>query len=368
MKKTIALLAALFLLLTAASALADEVELNAEVVPSGPAVTSVTIRSDLIKPTTTAAKFTFEQTVTRGRGPEATTEIVSKPVYSAFWQADGAVTLTVDSFSPNAVFTITYAIPAKEDQPAEVIGTWTNEQVTSVHYAVVDDFITDTYTGTYQDAEGKDVEVKIVYRLYVPAKTEGAALVVTMHGSGESGDNGVAHVTSNQISSCWADPAWQAEHPCYVFAPQWPNSDVSNDLELRDSYLAIYHDMIEEIVAKYQPSKTYLATLSMGSRLGFRYLTLYPEAFDAALMCCGAMQNADLSGVTNKPIWLVHAVSDFVNASQNSVDAYNQLMAAGNPNVKLTLITDEGMNGVFSHAVWQYVFGNPQYMNWLFAQ
>ena len=368
MKKIIAMLAALFLLLTAASALADEVELNAQVVPAGPAVNSITIHSDLIKPTTTAAKFTFEQTVTRGRGPEATTEIVSKPVYSAYWQADGSVTLTVDSFSPSAVFTITYAIPATEDKAAEVIGTWTNEQVTSVHYAVVDDFITDTYTGTYQDAEGKDVEVNIVYRLYVPAKTEGAALVVTMHGSGESGDNGISHVTSNQISSCWADPAWQAEHPCYVFAPQWPNSDVSNDLELRESYLAIYHDMIEEIVAKYQPSKTYLATLSMGSRLGFRYLTLYPEAFDAALMCCGAMQNADLSGVTDKPIWLVHAVSDFVNASQNSVDAYNQLTAAGNPNVKLTLITDEGMNGVFSHAVWQYVFGNPQYMNWLFAQ
>ena len=85
-------------------------------------------------------------------------------------------------------------------------------------------------------------------------------------------------------------------------------------------------------------------------------------------MCCGAMQNADLSGVTDKPIWLVHAVSDFVNASQNSMDAYNQLVAAGNPNVHLTIMTNEGMNGVFSHAVWQFVFGIPLYMNWLFAQ
>ena len=59
MKQIIAMLAALFLLLTAASALADEVELNAQVVPAGPAVNSITIRSDLIKPTTTAAKFTF---------------------------------------------------------------------------------------------------------------------------------------------------------------------------------------------------------------------------------------------------------------------------------------------------------------------
>jgi predicted peptidase len=143
---------------------------------------------------------------------------------------------------------------------------------------------------------------------------------------------------------------------------------VSNDLALRDSFLAVYHDMITEMVAKYQPSKTYLATLSMGSRLEWRYFTLYPDAFDAALMCCGVMQNADLSAVTDKPIWFVHAVSDFVNASHNSVDAFNQLNAAGNPNVHLTLVTDDGMNGVFSHAVWQFVYGNAQHMNWLFAQ
>ena len=368
MRKWIVLALALLCLCVACGALADEVELNAKVVPAGPTVTSITVKSEAIKPTTVTAAFTLEQTVTRGRGENATKEIVPLPVYSATWEPDGSVTLAIDGISPTAVFTLTYAIPGKDRAEAEVLGAWTQENVTAVKYDVVDEFITDTYTGSYKDAEGKDVELSIVYRLFIPAKTEGAPLVMTMHGSGESGDNGVSHVTSNQIAECWAEPAWQAEHPCFVFAPQWPNSDVSNDLELRDSYLAVYHDMLADIVAKYQPAKTYLATLSMGSRLGFRYLTLYPEEFAAALMCCGAMQNADLSGVTDKPIWLVHAVSDFVNASQNSMDAYNQLVAAGNPNVHLTIMTNEGMNGVFSHAVWQFVFGNPLYMNWLFAQ
>ncbi len=361
-------LALLLCLCMTAAALADEVVLGAEVVPAGPQVTSVTICSEAVAPTTVSAQFTFDLTVSRGWGPNAVTEVVSQPVYSASWAPDGSVTLTTDSFSPSAKFTVTYLIPAGEGTEEQVLGQWTSEQVTAVRYAVVDDFITDTYTGSYQDAEGKAVELSIVYRLYVPAQAEGAPLVVTMHGSGESGSDGVAHVTGNQIASCWAEPAWQAKHPCYVLSPQWPNSDVSNDLELRDSYLAVYHDMLEEITAKYQIGKTYLASLSMGSRLGFRYLTLYPEAFDAALMCCGAMQNADLSAVTDKPIWLVHAVSDMVNASQNSVDAYNQLVAAGNKNVHLTLMTNEGMNGVFSHAVWQFVYGNPQYMEWLFAQ
>ena len=368
MKKILSLILFLALMCLAASALADEVILNAEVVPAGPTVTSITIKADAVAPSTVKAKFTVEQTATRGRGANATTEIVPLTVYSATWEPDGSVTLATDSFSPKSVFAVTYAIPATDEAEAQVLGAWTQENVTAVKYAVIDDFITDTYTGSYQDAEGKDVELSIVYRLYIPAQTENVPLVVTMHGSGESGSDGEAHVISNQLSQCWADPAWQAGHPCFVFAPQWPNSDVSNDLELRDSYLKVYHDMLAEIIAKYQPSKTYLATLSMGSRLGFRYLTLYPGEFDAALMCCGAMQNADLSAVTEKPIWLIHAVSDFVNASQNSMDAYNQLIAAGNPNVHLTIMTDEGMNGVFSHAVWQYTFGNDLYMNWLFAQ
>lgn len=80
------------------------------------------------------------------------------------------------------------------------------------------------------------------------------------------------------------------------------------------------------------------------------------------------MQNSDLSGVTETPVWLVHAVADPVNAAQSSVDAYNQMIAAGNKDVHLTLITAEGMNGLFPHASWQQVFGNADMMNWLFSK
>ena len=229
-------------------------------------------------------------------------------------------------------------------------------------YEVADEFITDSYTGTYKTADGKEEELTIVYRLYVPAQTEGVPMVIAMHGSGESGNDGVANIVANEIATCWASPEWQAKNPCYVFAPQWPNADVSNDLELRDAWLGVYHDMFAEMIARYQPSKTYMATLSKDSRLGFRYLTLYPNAFDAAIMCCGALQNSDLSGVTEMPVWLAHADVDIVNDSQNSVDAHNQMLAAGNTNVRLTIVPGVG------HGVWQNVYGNAQYMDWLFVQ
>ena len=87
-------------------------------------------------------------------------------------------------FPSTTVFTVTYAIPAGEGKEVEVIFTWYQEQVSAVRYAVVSDFITDTYTGTYNDAEGNEKELSVVYRLYVHAKTEGVALVISIHGYG----------------------------------------------------------------------------------------------------------------------------------------------------------------------------------------
>ena len=365
MKKILALVLADLMLLTSA-ALAEELIIHASVLPGGTSAQSLTIVPDEALQASVEAKFSMEVISSKGWGPNATTVVNPLTIYEIEYTPDGAITLVTDSFSPTAKFNITYAIPGEEPT---VLARWSQDNVTRCTYAIVDDFEQGTYTGSYVDAEGKTVELSIVYRLYAPENAQGLPMVVTMHGSGESGNDGLAHVTASQITTCWADPAWQAKHPCIVLAPQWPVSDVSNDLELRDKYLEVYKAMIEEFQAKYAPAKTYMATLSMGSRVGFRYLNLFPETFDAALMVCGAKQNADLSRLSETPVWLVHAISDFVNKSQGSVDVFNQLVyEAGNKNVKLTLLTDEKMNGVFSHASWQYVFGNEEYMEWLFEQ
>ncbi len=365
MKRILALaLVAVMLMVT--PALADELIVNTEVLVGGASANSFTIKPAEALQASLEAKFSVEVISTKGRGENATTEVKPLTVYEVEYAPDGSITLTTDPFSPKTKFNITYAIPGEEPT---VLAQWTQDDVTRIAYDIVDDFELGTYTGSYLDAEGKAVELSIVYRLYAPENAQGLPMVVTMHGSGESGNDGLAHVTASRITTCWADPAWQAEHPCIVFAPQWPVSDVSNDLELRDKYLEVYKAMIEEMQAKYTPSKTYMATLSMGSRVGFRYLNLYPDTFDACLMVCGAKQNADLSQLSDTPIWLVHAMSDFVNKAQGSVDVYNQLVyEAGNKNVILTLLTDEKMNGVFSHASWQFVFGNEEYMEWLFGQ
>lgn len=349
------------------SALADELVVNAEVLAGGASASSVTIRAaEGMEP---SVDDLFSMTV-GSSGPGASGEQTAVTVWSTSYLPDGSITLHTDPFDPTASFTISYGPQSSGEPTGDPVRQWTQNDVTDIRYAVEEDFSEGVYHGSYLDDDGKEVALDIVYRLYEPENPTGEALplVFTMHGAGESGSDGVKHMVASRLSTCWAEDEWQTEHPCYVLAPQWPDSDVSNDLELRDKYIAVYHDMIEQFRAEHAVSKTYLACLSMGGRIGLRYLTIYPNEFTAVLMCCPKMQNADLTELSDTPIWLIHAVSDFVNPAQNSVDAWAQLMEAGNENAHLTLLTDAQMGDVPSHGSWQFVFGNADYMQWLFEQ
>lgn len=364
MKKILALILIAAMLLN--TALARELVLHATVLPGGPSAEAVTIVPDEAILASAAAKFSMEIISTRGQGPNART--VAKPlaVYEIRYAPDGSVTLVTAPFSPEAIFNITCALPGSE---STLQARWSQEDVAHVRYDIADEFRQGACTAAFVDAAGQHVEASIVYRLYVPENPHGLPLVIALHGSGESGSDGLAHITASQLATCWADPAWQADHPCIILAPQWPDSGASNDPVLRDQYLALYRALIGELQAQYAPARTYLAALSMGTRLGLRYMSLYPDDVDAALLVCGSKGDADLSALTDPPIWLVHAASDAVVDAQGSVDAYHQLSCeAGNPNVRLTLLTDEKMKGISSHAAWQLVFGNEEYMEWLFRQ
>ncbi len=382
------------MMLCAAAANADSVIMNADIQKDGPVGSSFTIRPEEIMVASVDGSFTIELTrkpftPPAGMAPPAAAEKDDKnaqggfpadfapstgesapeqlTIYSIEYLADGSIVLNTENYSTDNNFTI--SLISSENQ--EVLHQWTEADLAEIKYGAIDSFTTGVYEGSYEDKNGQTVPLSIVYALYVPEQAdENTPMVVTMHGSGESGNDGLAHLTANQLNSCWVEEVWQKEHPCYVLAPQFPDSAISNDLELRDSYLKVYHDMLEAFKQTYRPSSVYLASLSMGSRLGFRYLTLYPNYFDAAIMCCGALQNADPSEITEMPVWFVHAISDGTNLSQNSADAFNQAVAAGNTQARLTLIPDEGLDGAGAHfAAWQIAYSdNSAYMNWLFEQ
>lgn len=257
--------------------------------------------------------------------------------------------------------------PAEEAPAENIVFSFEGDQITVGSIALEDKFGWGKRTFSYTK-DGETLEQEYVYRLYTPDNAEGPVpLVITIHGSGECGSDGKLMLTANGLSMCWADPAWQAEHPCYVLAVQCPSTDFANvdpqRGEFAEEVVALAKDMQEEL----KPSKTYLATLSMGSRLAFHLLDLHPAdaPFDACLLCCGRANEADISDVTAPALYLVHDSNDPVNKTELGIEAFNILKEAGHPNVRFTL----SYMG-YGHGIWAYVYDaqHPEFMEWLFAQ
>ncbi len=389
MKRTLTILLALAVMCLAAPALAD-VSINGYVGPGGMYADTITIELD--GPALANYYYEYQVEVESFLGAEALT------VYRADYVGN-TVTLHVDEFSADSTITVkcidTY-VPAEEDAgsagsagdssgdsggeaapeeeaPAEekIVFSFEGDQVKVGNIYLEDQFTWGSrsfrYTKVINEAVSESLEQEYVYRLYIPENTDGPVpLVITFHGSGECGDDGKLMLTANGLNMCWADPAWQAGHPCYVLAIQCPSTDFANVEPQRSEFVDELYQLVKDMREELNPSKVYLATLSMGSRLAFHLLDLHPDvAIDAGLLCCGRADEADISDVTAPALYLVHDSNDPVNKTELGIAAYNTLVEAGHPNVRFTL----SYMG-YGHGIWSYVYDvdNPEFMEWLFAQ
>ena len=120
-------------------------------------------------------------------------------IYGIEYLADGSIVLNTEDYSTDNNFTISFI--SNEDQ--KMIRQWTEEDLKETRYRAIDSFKKGVYEGNYEDEKGQNVPLSIVYALYVPEKVdENTPMVVTMHGSGESGNDGLLHLTANQLNSC----------------------------------------------------------------------------------------------------------------------------------------------------------------------
>lgn len=81
--------------------------------------------------------------------------------------------------------------------------------------------VTDTATEVADEFELYHTDV-LTYRLYKPGADEPLPVVIWFHGGGERGDDGVAPLCDYRAAVCWAEPEYQAKHPCVVLVPQLP--------------------------------------------------------------------------------------------------------------------------------------------------
>lgn len=194
-----------------------------------------------------------------------------------------------------------------------------------------------------------DLEIKA--RLFVPDNYNPDSLypvVMTLHGSGESGTDNYTHVLVNHMATSWGTDVFQSEYPCFIFAPQCPNSG------LGWSNSGVYNSvmyLLDSLLEKYSIDTTriYITGLSMGGNGTWSYLTKDPNLYAAAIPVCGWI-SGDTEAATNSlesfshvPVWNFHGAADNVvntDASRFITSLYYQF----------------DLFPIFTHALYRYRF------------
>jgi predicted peptidase len=194
-------------------------------------------------------------------------------------------------------------------------------------------------------------------------------IILTLHGSEERGDDGVAQ---SKVGLARAARQHPERFPAIVVMPQCrPGTDWRSP-EMEAQILAALDASAKEFHG--DPQRTYLTGLSMGGYGAWSLAAKYPDRFAAIVVICGGIQwptparienEEPYAAVANKlagvPIWVFHGNVDrnvFVSESREMVKLLRGLHA----DVRYTEY--EGV----AHQSWDRAYGEAELPVWLFHQ
>lgn len=215
------------------------------------------------------------------------------------------------------------------------------------------------------------------YQVYVPAdysKTKAWPVIVFLHGSGESGRDGLVQT---EVGLGTALRRHAPRYPAIAIFPQTPSSSSGHALTATISLA-----MLDRTQAEFRTDKkrVYLTGLSMGGSGAIYLAQRHPERFAALVAVCGWVatpgsemdrlerQNIDqrlLDATAQKlaklPVWLFHGDADTAVPVEQSRQLFAALQRAGAPG-RYTEIP--GGN----HNAWDAAYQSEDMPAWLFAQ
>jgi predicted peptidase len=213
------------------------------------------------------------------------------------------------------------------------------------------------------------------YRLFRPADTARLPLVLYLHGSGGAGDDNQKQLGLGNIfgTHVWALPENQKRFPCYVLAPQtdrgWAKYQASSSGEPArvvpgfGDGATLAFEIVQALVREFaiDERRIYVTGQSMGGAGVWNLITHRPQAFSAAVVCCGSATPDDVKLARSLPLWNFHGAADQTVPVAVSRDRIAALRKAG----ARPLSTEYA--GV-DHNVWEWAYTEPALASWLFAQ
>jgi predicted peptidase len=209
------------------------------------------------------------------------------------------------------------------------------------------------------------------YRLFVPggyAATKRYPLVLWLHGARGRGSDNIRNISGqNRLGShIWTLPANQKNYPCFVVAPQCPDTTlwVSNDgIDTPPDELDAVVGLLRELEGAYSidTDRVYVAGQSMGGVAVWEIVARYPALFAAALPLCAIGNTDNAKKLAGTPVWAFHGAADDVVPVAHAREIVGAVkLAGGHP--KYTEYPGVG------HDVWNVAFKERTLLSWLFSQ
>lgn len=275
-----------------------------------------------------------------------------------------------DSFS-NIPLEINYIIKQNKPLKGEIISDFKQNK------------IVDISLDKFEDGQSSN---GIKYRAFKPKdKTKQRPLIIWFHGAGEGGDNNIAHISANKGAVAFVTEEAQSifEEP-HVLAPQspdfWmPKFEVGSLVLEGKSRTKELIELIEEYIIENDVDKNrvYVGGASMGGYQTWEVLAAKPDLFTAAFPISTAYQIPleILEKLTDKPIWITHAIEDEVAPYEYSKNAFEYLNSRNNEVVFTTYTNVRLGNDEYDpHSSWVYALNNKPEINevnlfeWLYSK
>ncbi|MDI9590423.1 MAG: prolyl oligopeptidase family serine peptidase [Acidobacteriota bacterium] len=160
---------------------------------------------------------------------------------------------------------------------------------------------------SYQDLECPEVaafegvEVEINYQFH---KGTNDKLIVWFHGNGEGDfptkdtNNNIAQILANRGGAAWVTEAQEVFGDASVMCFQAPDMWY---FAVKDNLLETCHDEIQKVIDDngIDPDEIYLSGCSAGGFMSTRMIIAYPDLFKAAMICCPALDAANVRSETD---------------------------------------------------------------------
>ena len=255
---------------------------------------------------------------------------------------------------------------------SQVIFSFTKDDVVSYETEVVDEFEV-----VWTDEAN--------YRIYKPDTDEKLPLIIWFHGAGERGDDTYLPLVDYRAAVCWAEPAYQAKHPCVVLVPQIPAESTCDKTKLDD-----IRAMADELIAEGIVDENRVYAVGFSAWQSTLWFDTYNIDFVAASLHClywhaydpDPAVDDDWSGIgwdvianANLPLWSVIADGDPTKGDVEMQKYHIPYMEANNPNFHYTIWSKAEMAkyqlfdvGFILHWGWFPAVNNQEIIDWLFAQ